>query len=219
MKRVVMATDSGPAFFGGTGQIRGHFGIGRFVAVVLLVFGVLGGQMAWGQERVHKVFFEGTDHELNVYHIYGKETGPTLLLIGGIQGDEPGGYLAVDHYADISLARGNLIVVPRANFQSILLNRRQINQDMNRTFADDRNPSYEAEVVDILKTLIAESDCLLNNHDGSGFFSETWVDENRNPRRFGQSIIADAETFTVPETGKTLNLWLSGQGGVRRYQR
>ncbi|MBI9086743.1 MAG: succinylglutamate desuccinylase/aspartoacylase family protein [Desulfobacterales bacterium] len=208
MKTAAETTDPVPVFCSGAGHLPDcrRMCILLAAAAVLLILVTIGAGTALGQERVHQVFFEGTDHELNVYHIYGKETGPTLLLIGGIQGDEPGGYLAVDHYVDISLARGNLIVVPRANFQSILLNRRLINQDMNRTFAEDRDPSYEAEVADILKTLIAESDCLLNNHDGSGFFSETWVDANRNPRRFGQSIIADAETFTVPDTGKVINL-------------
>ena len=214
MKTAAETTDPASAFFSGAGHLTDRRKIGRFSALrtglvavcLLMALMTLGAGTALGQERVHQVFFQGTDHELNVYHIHGKEAGPTLLLIGGIQGDEPGGYLAVDHYVDISLARGNLIVVPRANFQSILLNRRQINQDMNRTFAGDRSPSYEAEVADILKTLIAESDCLLNNHDGSGFFSETWVDDHRNPRRFGQSIIADAETFTIPHSGKRLPL-------------
>ena len=158
------------------------------------------------QKRIHSVFFEDTDHELNVYRIYGKKLGNTLLLIGGIQGDEPGGFLSADHYADISLAKGNLIVVPRANFQSIVLNRRKINEDMNRKFADDYKSNYETKIVAILKKLIAESSCLLNLHDGSGFFSEKWESSDRNPKRYGQSIIADCESYVNPETGKVLKL-------------
>jgi hypothetical protein len=161
---------------------------------------------AQAQKRVHSVFFEGTDYELNVYKIYGKIPGKTLLLIGGIQGDEPGAYLSVDHYADMSLARGNLIVVPRANFQSILLKRRKINEDMNRKFADDHESNYEAKVVSILKKLILESDCLLNLHDGSGFFSEKWEGPQRNPKRFGQSVIADCETYVNSKTGQKIAL-------------
>jgi len=144
-------------------------------------------------KRTHMVFFEGTDYELNVYRVYGKEDGKTILLIGGIQGDEPGGFLSADIYADMSLSKGNLIVVPRANFHSIVLNQRQVNEDMNRKFAEDSKPNYETKVVAILKDLIAESDCLLNLHDGSGFYSEVWVDDDRNPKKFGQSVIADCE--------------------------
>lgn len=158
------------------------------------------------QKRSHSVFFEGSDYELHVYRIYGKHPGKTLLLIGGIQGDEPGGFLSADHYADISLAKGNLIVVPRANFQSIVLNRRKINEDMNRKFADDRKRNYEAKIVSILKQLIMESDCLLNLHAGSGFFSVVWESPERNPLRYGQSIIADSETYVNAGTGETVQL-------------
>jgi len=163
-------------------------------------------RLVWAQKSIHTDYFKGTDYELNVYRIYGKETGKTLLLIGGIQGDEPGGYLSVDHYADISLAKGNLIVVPRANFRSIVVNRRKINDDMNRKFADDSRINYETKIVTILKKLIDESDCLLNLHDGSGFYSEKWEGPSRNPMRYGQSIIADCETYEDPITGRKLQL-------------
>ncbi|MCF8051949.1 MAG: succinylglutamate desuccinylase/aspartoacylase family protein [Desulfobacterales bacterium] len=176
-----------------------------FAAICLLSL-ILATGAAQAQNRTLTVFYEGTDHELHVYRIWGKKPGKTLLLIGGIQGDEPGGFLSVDHYADFSLIKGNLIVVPRANFQSILLNRRKINEDMNRKFAEDRNENYEAKIVQILKQLIHESDCLLNLHDGSGFYAGTWISDQRNPSRFGQSIIADADTYVAPDTGRTLYL-------------
>ena len=161
---------------------------------------------AVAQNRVHTVYYEDTDHELHVYRIYGKQPGKTLLLIGGIQGDEPGGFLSADLYADLSLSRGNLIVVPRANFQSIVLHRRKINEDMNRKFSEDHNSNYETKIVTILKQLIQESDCLLNLHDGSGFFSEKWESPERNPKRFGQSIIADCESSINPRTGQPILL-------------
>ena len=161
--------------------------------------------VTWGQ-KTHDIFFEGTDYELHIYKIYGKTPGKTMLLIGGIQGNEPGGFLSADLYADISLDKGNLIVVPRANFLSILMNRRQINEDMNRKFGDDSRINFEKKIVSILKKLIAESDCFLNLHDGSGFYSDRWEGPNRNPRRFGQSIIADCETFYDKKTGKRIKL-------------
>ena len=67
-------------------------------------------------QTIHDVYFKNTDYELNVYKIYGAEKGKTMMIIGGIQGDEPGGYIAADLYADMALKKGNLIVVPRANF-------------------------------------------------------------------------------------------------------
>jgi len=151
------------------------------------------------------VYFKGSDHELEVYRINGREPGPTLMIMGGIQGDEPGGYLAADLYADMRLKRGNLIVVPRANFYSILLNNRGPNGDMNRKFSSTEVSDPDGGVVDIIKQLMGEADYFLNLHDGSGFYHPDYIDSLHNPMRFGQSIIADTDVYQTA-TGRTLNL-------------
>lgn len=176
-----------------------------FMVIMILKAGLAIGQVS------EEVFLPNTDHELHVYKIFGEKPGKTIMLIGGIQGDEPGGYLTADLYAGVHLKKGNLIVVPRANFYSILLNQRQGQSgDMNRKFDSDdgtkRTINLEDEIVRILKHLIAESDCLLNLHEGSGYYAPTWINKNENPSRFGQSIIYDAETFEIP--GKNRKLYL-----------
>ena len=176
------------------------------VPVILVLLGICFFSFEATAQTTHTVFYEGSDNELHVYRIYGSKPGKTLLLIGGIQGDEPGGFLAADLYADLSLETGNLIVVPRANFPSILQQKRKVNEDMNRKFADDDVENYEAKVVKVLKQLIHESDCLLNLHEGSGIYSQKWEDPMKNPSRFGQSIIADARVSEDPETGKVIDL-------------
>lgn len=155
--------------------------------------------------KKHTVYFENTDYELDVYEIFGEKKGKTIMIIGGIQGDEPGGFLTADSYADISLEKGSLIVVPRANLPSILMKKRSINVDMNRKFADEGGKDYEGKIVKILKELISKSDCLLNLHDGSGFFSPVWVDDMKNPLRFGQSIITDFKKYKI-SNGEELDL-------------
>ena len=157
-------------------------------------------------QREHLVYFQDTPYELNVYKIFGQQKGPTLMIIGGIQGDEPGGYLSADLYADFAMKRGNLIVVPRANFYSILLFQRGPNGDMNRKFGVKPKKDYDSRIVTILKELISESDFLLNLHDGWGFYSPHYVDSMRNPKRYGQSIIADDAEYYSPIKGKTLLL-------------
>jgi len=154
----------------------------------------------------HIVHFQGTAYELHVFKIQGHKPGKTLMLIGGIQGNEPGGFLSADLYADMALERGNLIVVPRANFYSIMLNQRGPNGDMNRKFDKPVRRDQEARVVAVLKSLMAESDLMLNLHDGGGFYRPTYVSAKMNPRRFGQSIIADADVHANPKTGQTLRL-------------
>ncbi len=160
-------------------------------------------------QSLHDVYLANTEHELHVFRIYGKIPGKTIMLIGGIQGDEPGGYLTADLYADISLQKGNLIVVPRANFYSILLNQRNgLTGDMNRKFGDQEQSqkNMEQEIVTILKKLIDEADCLLNLHEGSGYYHPEWLSEMENPSRFGQSLIYDAARYQVAATGTTIDL-------------
>ena len=143
----------------------------------------------------HRVYFEHSPNELHVYKLYGRIDGRTIMILGGIQGDEPGGFLSADLYPDLVLEKGNLIVIPRANFHSIILNNRGVNGDMNRRFENKEPVDIDDQIVQIIKNLMAESDMLLNLHDGWGFYRETYIDEWRNPRRFGQSIIADAAVY------------------------
>lgn len=158
-------------------------------------------------KRDHLVYFPNTAYELNIYKIYGKKPGKTLMLIGGIQGNEPGGFLSADLYADMSLEKGNLIVVPRANFYSIILNKRGAHGDMNRKFTpEDNSISMEDKIVNILKGLISESDYLLNLHDGAGYYYPRYINKWRNPLRFGQTIIADCEEYRIPGTEKFIRL-------------
>jgi len=180
---------------------KAFFILGQIVA--LLVFGVYPTQA----KREHLVHFPNTVYELNIYKIYGQKPGKTLMLIGGIQGNEPGGFLSADLYADMSLEKGNLIVVPRANFYSIILNKRGPNGDMNRKFTHkDSSYSMEDKIVSILKKLISESDYLLNLHDGAGYYYPKYINKWRNPMLFGQSIIADYHEYQVPGTGKVMKL-------------
>ncbi len=161
----------------------------------------------------HEVYFKNTEYELNIYRITGEEPGPTVLIIGGIH-NEPGGYLTADSYVDIALKRGNLIVVPRENFQTIIDDKRGILRDMNRLFnlkeARFEN-DHAMKIVTILKELIAESDMMLNLHDGWGFYRNEYVDELHNPLRLGQSIIADTDILTVPGSDKRIPLQEIGE--------
>lgn len=178
----------------------------KYLLFQVIAFFLICSAEIYGQ-REHSVHFQNTPYELNIYRIYGKEPGKTLMLIGGIQGNEPGGFLSADSYADMSLKKGNLIVVPRANFYSIIMNDRGPNGDMNRKFThEDKSQSMEDRIVTILKKLISESDYLLNLHDGSGYYHPTYISKWRNPDRFGQAIIADSETYRVPESESVILL-------------
>ena len=156
-------------------------------------------------DTIREVFFTGTNHELEVYKIYGRQDGPTMLIIGGIQGDEPGGFLSADSYTEIKLEKGNLIVIPRTNFYSIMLFNREVKGvDMNRLF--DKTPDdWQGDIINKLKEYMKESDIFLNLHDGWGFHYPEHISWHKSPDRFGYSVIVDEEEYTC-SNGKTLKL-------------
>jgi hypothetical protein len=132
--------------------------------------------------------------------------GPTILVIGGIQGDEPGGFsaaaLLVSHY---NIKSGAVWVVPNLNFLSIIRSSRGVYGDMNRKFAelDPKDPEYEA--VQKIKAIIRDEQvtAVLHLHDGWGYYSPTYVTEWQCPLRWGQSVIIDQE---MAEAGRFGNL-------------
>lgn len=120
----------------------------------------------------------------------------TVLVVGGIQGDEPGGFSAATLLATrYEILSGALIVVPNLNFPSIIQRSRGVHGDMNRKFAtlSDSDPEYDT--VRKIQELINSPgiSLILNLHDGSGFYRPTHEDKLHNPRRWGQSIIIDQD--------------------------
>ncbi|MCT4535761.1 M14 family metallopeptidase [Halodesulfovibrio sp.] len=130
--------------------------------------------------------------------------GPTILVIGGIQGDEPGGFSAagmlVSHY---EITKGNIWVVPNLNFLSIIKSSRGSYGDMNRKFAalDKNDPDYAS--VQRIKKIIRNKqiDMVLNLHDGSGFYNPKYIDKLHNPRYWGQCVIIDQKNIQSPKFG------------------
>lgn len=131
--------------------------------------------------------------------------GETILVIGGIQGDEPGGFnaasLLVTHY---TVRRGNLWVVPNLNFESIVKRSRGVHGDMNRKFSNVSRNDPDFERVEKIKSIILDEEVgfVFNLHDGSGYYRHAYEDRLHNPRRWGQSIIIDQESADTVRHGE-----------------
>jgi hypothetical protein len=138
----------------------------------------------------------------------GKE-GSTLLIIGGIHGDEPGGYFApmiLSRYYKIE--SGNVWVVPNLNFDSIVKNSRGINGDMNRKFAKIETKDKDFDTVSEIKKLILtpKVDLTLNLHDGQGFYRDRQIDKNFNPKAWGQATIIDQQKIPNAKYGNLADI-------------
>ncbi|GAA7900285.1 DL-carboxypeptidase Csd4 [Helicobacter pylori] len=125
-----------------------------------------------------------------------RDKAPHLLLLAGIQGDEPGGFNATNlflmHY---SVLKGLVEVVPVLNKPSMLRNHRGLYGDMNRKFAalDKNDPEYPT--IQEIKSLIAKPniDAVLHLHDGGGYYRPIYIDAMLNPKRWGNCFIIDQD--------------------------
>lgn len=134
----------------------------------------------------------------------GVEDDNTLLIVGGIQGDEPGAFMAASlittHY---KIKKGSVWVVPNLNFYSIIKRSRGPFGDMNRKFAalSPKDPDYNS--VQRIKKYITSPNVkvVLNLHDGSGFYREKHESWSFSPDRWGQSSIIDQSKLDIEHYG------------------
>ncbi len=134
----------------------------------------------------------------------GKQDDNTLLVIGGIQGDEPGGFVSASllatHY---EITKGSLWIVPNLNFYSIIKRSRGPYGDMNRKFAKLSKKDPEYKTVERIKSYIKDDSVRLvvNLHDGSGYYRKKYVDNMHSPHRWGQCSIVDQKSVDAIEYG------------------
>lgn len=133
---------------------------------------------------------------------------PTLLVIGGIHGNEPGSYFATALLAQYyTLKKGNLWVVPDLNRNSIQQNNRGVNGDMNRKFASIDPNDPDIDIVQKIQKIITEPQVglILNLHDGHGFYRKEYLNTIFNPNAWGQTCVIDQQTLDAEHPFGNLN--------------
>jgi hypothetical protein len=129
----------------------------------------------------------------------GTQDNNTFLIVGGIQGDEPGGFMAASLFSThYTITKGSVWVVPNLNFYSIIKRSRGPYGDMNRKFAKLSKKDPEYKIIQRIKKYIRapEVSLILNLHDGSGFYRPMYIDKNHQPRKWGQSLVIDQEVLS-----------------------
>jgi len=124
----------------------------------------------------------------------GNQDNNTLLIVGGIQGDEPGGFMAASLFSThYKVTKGSVWVIPNLNFYSIIKRSRGPYGDMNRKFASLPKSDPEYKIIQRIKKYIRapEVSLVLNLHDGSGFYRPKYIDKNHQPKKWGQSSVID----------------------------
>jgi hypothetical protein len=131
--------------------------------------------VAAGEER--RLLMEGTPYETPLY-VYGTGVpGPIALALGGVHGNEPGGWLAAERAVDrLRPDSGALLVVPRANRVATQLFERTTEAigDLNRAYPGDPNgtPSQQiaAQIVQTIHDF--RVDLVVDMHESWAFYKD-----------------------------------------------
>ncbi|MGM0520359.1 MAG: M99 family carboxypeptidase catalytic domain-containing protein [Campylobacterota bacterium] len=169
--------------------------------------------MSLGILRLFKLFFfflflQNINAQVQTYDFdfikKGIQDDNTLLLIGGIQGDEPGSFMAASliatHY---DIKKGSVWVIPNLNFYSIIKRSRGPYGDMNRKFADIPKDDPDYNTIKRIKNYISDDNVklILNLHDGSGYYRKEHINYMYSPNRWGQCSIIDQKSIDVEKYG------------------
>jgi hypothetical protein len=173
------------------------------LALALAAFGDVKVEKIWSDDEI-KAHESGEFLRFSLYKLEGNVTGATLLIVGGVHGDEPGGYFAPSILASrYKINKGAVWVIPNLNAESIARSRRGLYGDMNRKFEKISATDRDADMVREVKKIIVDPkvDLILNLHDGHGFYRERWESAIFNPRAWGQTIVIDQKTLTDVKFG------------------
>lgn len=108
--------------------------------------------------------------------------GPTVMITGGVHGDEPAGAYAAEQIRHWPIARGKLIVVPRANVVALAANKRNTpgepteRANLNRNFpkAKETGPARGALATALWDFVKQQKPAwLVDLHEGSDFNAMT----------------------------------------------
>jgi hypothetical protein len=119
----------------------------------------------------------GTRWETTYYTQKSDRPGPTVLIIGGIHGDEPAGAAAADQIRHWPITTGALLVLPRANVPGLTARTRLMpdvakdQANLNRNFPKAGKPGPPVgQAAEAIWGWVrsARPDWLIDLHEGSG---------------------------------------------------
>lgn len=128
----------------------------------------------------------GTDYETNAYIYEAKIQGPAVMVVGGVHGNEPAGSLAAEAIQKVSLVKGKLIVIPRANNLALIKGVRTLPKikDINRAYPGKPDGTPAQRIAFEISSLMKKYNVamVIDLHEGrtSHYYDKTSV---------GQSVI------------------------------
>ncbi|WP_423745745.1 PKD domain-containing protein (plasmid) [Haladaptatus sp. SPP-AMP-3] len=119
----------------------------------------------------------GTDQETTVFVTSASESGPTVMVVGGVHGNENGGYTAAEKVAQWDIARGTLVTIPKANAAAVEEDSRIADGgvDLNRQFPTGEEP--ETELARAIWGVVErfQPDAVIDLHESVGIYDGDMV--------------------------------------------
>ena len=164
--------------------------IGWFMVVALVT--ALPGKAASANEISHGKLGSGTSWETPWWIIDSGKPGATVLLVGGMHGNEPAGFRAAEQIRHWPIIRGKLLVLPKVNRLGLAANLRwapeyrndREKRDLNRNFPRDKGAAAITPLCQAIWAFVSrfQPEWVFDLHEG--------FDVHRiNPKSVGSSII------------------------------
>lgn len=152
------------------------------ILILLLVFSTQS-EGAWEKG----IIGSGEIYQTPYYVQDSNQEGYTLMLVGGVHGNEPAGaYALLELLEELTIDQGKLIVIPKANKQALEMNLRYPPgaSDLNRAFTDKTPETWTehlaAEIFDLV--IAYEVDLLFDLHEARDY-------HRINPSSVGQTLL------------------------------
>ncbi len=117
----------------------------------------------------------GTKWQTPVIISHSGVAGPSVLVLGGVHGDEPGSQLAAEVVAEWRPLTGSLLVIPRTNTLAVDVGRRTLPElgDLNRLYPGDPKGTpmarMAAAIIDLAKEFHVQ--VIYDMHESWSFYS------------------------------------------------
>ena len=118
-----------------------------------------------------------TDWTTPLYAKHSGREGLHVLVLGGVHGNEPGGWAAATEVVNWRVAAGSLLVAPRANLRATIAFQRTLPElgDLNRLYpGSERHILPMSRMAHAIVQTVREYriDLVLDLHESWGFFNE-----------------------------------------------
>ncbi|MFC4356643.1 succinylglutamate desuccinylase/aspartoacylase family protein [Halobium salinum] len=122
-----------------------------------------------------RLLMEGTDDETPLVRIDAPEAGPTVVLVGGLHGDEVGGWRAATAATEWTIDAGSLVVIPKAAIRAVEARQRMHPEwgNANRMFPLDAEPRSPLGTALWEAVEASDPDYVVDLHSSKGIYSES----------------------------------------------